>query len=116
MPDTVSGRSFLVTLETPEGIQTLACGEHEYLWDAAARNGVELPAICHQGRCLSCAGKLIDGLLDQRDADTFFPEDEAAGLVLLCRAKPRSDVRIRTHQADQMRAYRLANGLPAPYA
>jgi ferredoxin len=116
MPKQEPVRSFPVILETPEGVRTLVCREDEYLWDAAARQGVWLPSICFQGRCLTCAGKLVDGKVDQSSADSYFPEDEAAGFVLLCRARPRSNLRIRTHQAIQMRAHRLAHGLPAPYA
>lgn len=97
-------------------MRSLACRPDEYLWDAAARNDVSLPYICLQGRCLSCAGKLVEGEIDQSDADTFFREDEEAGFVLLCRARPLSNVRICTHQAGQMREHRLAHGLPAPYA
>jgi hypothetical protein len=48
-------------------------------------------------------------------ADTF-AEDEAAGYILLCRAMPRSDLHIRTHQEWEMREHRIASGLPAPYA
>jgi ferredoxin len=107
---------FTVVLETPESTHTLACSAREYIWDAAARSGVQLPAICHQGRCLTCAGRLMEGEVDQSDADAYFPEDRAGGFVLLCRAKPLRDVRIRTHQQWEMRAHRLAHGLPAPYA
>jgi ferredoxin len=108
--------SFQVTLETPEGVRALVCRDDEYLWDAAARQGVWLPSICFQGRCLTCAGKLVEGEVDQSSADSFFPEDEEARFVLLCRARPLSDLRIRTHQANEMRAHRLRHGLPAPYA
>ncbi len=108
--------TFTVVLETPEGALTLDCRADEYLWDAAARHGIRLPAICHQGRCLTCTGKLIEGSVDQSDADAYFDEDRAARFVLLCRAKPLSDVRIRTHQEWEMRKHRLAHGLPAPYA
>ena len=108
--------TFTVVLETPEGALTLDCRADEYLWDAAARHGIRLPAICHQGRCLTCAGTLIEGSVDQADADAYFAEDRAAGFVLLCRAKPLSDVRIRTHQEWEMRKHRLVHGLPAPYA
>lgn len=107
---------FQVVLDTPEGTRTIGCGRDEYVWDAAARSGVRLPAICHQGRCLTCAGKLIAGEVDLRDADSYFPEDRRDGFVLLCRAKPLSDLRILTHQQWEMREHRIAHGLPAPYA
>jgi ferredoxin len=89
----------------------------ENIWDAANSQGIVLPAICHQGRCMTCAGQLINsGEFDQSEADMYFPEDREAGFVLLCTAKPRSDLTIRTHQQDAMRARRLSLGLPAPYA
>jgi ferredoxin len=110
-----SGRKFQIVLQTPEGERTLQCAADDYVWYAAAAAGVSLPYMCLQGRCLTCAGKLLQGRVDQSAADTVYPEDEAEGFVLLCRASPRSDLRIRTHQAEQMRAHRLARGLPAPY-
>jgi ferredoxin len=105
-----------VALETPEGTRTFECGEDEHIWDAAATQGIDLPAICHQGRCLTCAGRLLEGKVEHDHPDSYFAEDEAAGYVLLCRAMPRSAVRIRTHEEWEMREHRLALGLPAPYA
>lgn len=104
-----------VVLETPEGTHEIVCQEDEYVWDAAARQGIILPAICHQGRCLTCAGRLIEGDVDQSRAEAYFAEDRSAGFVLLCRALPRSDLRIATHQEWAMRKHRHEHGLPAPY-
>jgi len=115
MPGQEPTRSFQVVLETPEGERRLRCSEDEFIWYAAAAAGVRLPSLCLQGRCLTCAARLLEGRVDQSTADSYFPEDEAAGFVLLCRARPRSNLRIETHQASQMRAHRIARGLPAPY-
>ena len=109
-------RSFRVALETPEGLRCFYCGEDEHIWDVAAANGIALPAICHQGRCLTCAGRLLEGTIEHDHADAYFSEDRTEGFVLLCRAMPRSEVYIRTHQEWQMRSHRIAKGLPAPYA
>ena len=109
-------RSYRVVLETLEGIHSFDCGEEEHIWDAAAGNGIVLPAICHQGRCLTCAGRLLEGKVEHDHPDAYFPEDEAEGFILLCRAMPQSDVRIRSHQEWEMRNYRILRGLPAPYA
>lgn len=105
-----------MVLETPEGLRSFACGDAEYILNAATINGVILPAMCHQGRCLTCAGLLLAGTVDHDHPDAYFPQDKLAGYVLLCRAMPRSDVRILTHQQEEMRAFRRANELPAPYA
>ncbi len=114
--DNTKERNFRVVLETPEGLRSFACGDREHIWNAAEANGVTLPSICHQGRCLTCAGLLLEGKVEHDHPDVYFAEDKIAGYVLLCRAMPRSDVRIRTHQEWEMRAYRVAKGLPAPYA
>jgi len=107
---------FQVVLETPEGPRSIECEEDVHIWDAAARADLRLPAICHQGRCLTCAGRLLMGRVDQSDATSYYPVDRAQGFVLLCTAKPLSDLRIQTHQQDEMRRHRISLGLPAPYA
>jgi ferredoxin len=108
--------AFDVLLETPEGPRSIECDSEEFIWNAAARSGVRLPSICHQGRCLTCAGRLLLGDVDQSAADAYFPEDRAAGFILLCTAKPRSALRIVTGQQWEMRQHRRFLGLPAPYA
>src|SRR5947209_8132163 len=99
----------------PEGrqIQTRA-EEDEYLFDAAAAAGLELPHMCLQGWCTNCAARLLEGTVDQSEARRIYPEDEAAGFVLLCSAFARSDVRVLTHQKEAMRDHRREHGLPAP--
>ena len=109
-------QSFRVLLETPAGPCSFDCAKEERIWEAAAENGVILPAICHQGRCLTCAGQLLEGTVEHDHPDSYFAEDEAAGYVLICCAMLRSDVRIRSHQESEMREHRIAAGLPAPYS
>lgn len=106
----------LVVLETPEGERSFYCRQNEFIWNAAARNGIALPAICHQGRCLTCAGRLLSGAVDQTSAASYLTEDREAGFVLLCTAKPVSNVHIRTHEQWIMRQHRVELGLPAPYS
>jgi ferredoxin len=109
-------RSFQVILETPEGSRSIECGPTEYILNAAAAHGINLPVICRQGRCLTCAGRLLEGSVEHYRPDAYLPEDKAAGFILLCRAMARTDLRILTHQEWEMRAHRLAHNLPAPYA
>ena len=108
--------SHLVVLEMPDGERSFRCQSDEFIWNAAAQNGITLPAICHQGRCLTCAGRLLAGAVDQSNAVAYFREDEQAGFVLLCTALPLRDLRVRTHQQWVMREHRLKLGLPAPYS
>ncbi len=86
---------FELILETPEGTHTMTCRPDEYVWNAALRGGVRLPSICHQGRCLTCAGRLVAGTVDQTDADSYFPEDIREHFVLLCTAKPLTNLAVR---------------------
>ena len=109
--------SYEVTLITPEGERTIRVRGDEHIWDAALKAGITLPALCHQGRCLTCAGRLLDGgEVDQSDSISYFPQDRQAGFVLLCTGKPCSHLRVLTNQQEQMRQDRRQHGLPAPYS
>jgi ferredoxin len=109
--------AFTVTLVLPREERTIKVRPDQHLWDAALAAGIKLPALCHQGRCLTCAGRLVDdGVVDQSDSVSYYPQDQAAGFVLLCTGKPRSALRILTNQAEQMRVYRRQKSLPAPYS
>jgi ferredoxin len=110
-------KRFEITLLTPKGDHVVQVAENEHIWDAAFAQGVKLPALCHQGWCLTCAGRIEGpGETDQSDSLSFYPQDRAAGFALLCTGKPCSSLRIRTNQAIEMRKHRLRNGLPAPYS
>jgi ferredoxin len=115
---TLDSNTFEVVLLLPDGEdRSIQVGVNEHIWDAAFAIGIALPALCHQGRCLTCAGRLkTTGQVDQSDSVSYYPQDREAGFVLLCTAKPRSALRIRTHQQTEMRQHRLEQGLPAPYS
>jgi len=114
--DNESTCRFEVLLRTPSGDRTIQVTEGEHIWDAAFRQGIVLPALCHQGWCLTCAGRLEAGEVDQSDSVGFFPQDKDEGFVLLCTGRALSDLHIQTNQAIAMRRHRLAVGLPAPYS
>src|SRR5438046_9178459 len=108
---------FDVVLLTPSGEHAIRVRGDEHIRGAAHAAGISLPALCHQGYCLTCAGRLENGgEIDQSDSLVYFPEDRDAGFVLLCTGKPRSSLRIRTHQQKQMREFRKGKGLLAPYS
>jgi ferredoxin len=109
--------SFDVLLLMPSGERFIKVGREEHIWDAAFAAGIVLPAMCHQGYCLTCAARLEDvGEVDQSDSLVYFPEDREGGFVLPCTGRARSDVRIKTHQQKEMRQFRKQKGLPAPYS
>src|SRR2546423_4450928 len=109
---------------------SIAVGADEFILTAAYREGVDLPSMCLQGWCITCAGRVQspqqpntglagdpddgEGAWDQSESLRFYEEDFEAGFILLCTAKPRSDLAIRTHQREAMRDHRLECGLPVP--
>ncbi|MFC5995618.1 2Fe-2S iron-sulfur cluster-binding protein [Pseudonocardia hispaniensis] len=109
--------TFNVTFELPDGRErTISAHGDEYVLAAARRAGLDLPSRCEVGWDLACAVRVLDGELDHSDAQRYFPADRQAGFALICRATPRSDLRLRTHQGSAMRDHRLAHRLPTPYA
>jgi ferredoxin len=105
-----------VELLLPDGNRAcLEVGEDEFILAAAYRAGLDLPSMCLQGWCITCTARVEGGGdWDQSAARRYFPQDREAGFILLCTARPRSDLRIRTHQREALRDHRLALGLPTP--
>jgi ferredoxin len=109
-----------VVIEVPEECDIEQAGETieievpetEYVLSAARSKGVWLPADCQQGWCITCAAKLLEGEVDQSDAKRYYDEDEEANLILSCIAKPRSDLRIRASQYDEMLEHRAKHDKP----
>jgi ferredoxin len=102
----------------PDGSERqLEVERDEYILVAAFREGLELPHMCLQGWCLTCAGRVLgEGCWDQSHSRRYFEEDREAGYILLCTARPCSDLKVQTHQRIAMRDRRIAEGLPAPRA
>ncbi|WIV67299.1 2Fe-2S iron-sulfur cluster-binding protein [Natrialbaceae archaeon AArc-T1-2] len=112
--------TYTVELEVPDDADVDAAGEtvtfevgpDEYLLPAARAEGVWLEADCQQGWCTRCAARLLEGDVDQGDAKRYYDVDEAEGFVLTCRAKPRSDLRLRAFKYDEILEHRAAHDLP----
>jgi ferredoxin len=101
--------------ELPDGrTQNGDAREEEHVLAAARRAGFALPSLCEQGWDLACAVRVLHGELDHSDARRYYGEDERGGVALICSAKARSDLRLRTHQTAAVRRHRYAHGLPAP--
>src|SRR5437016_11108370 len=49
---------FQVALLLPNEERSIEVSRDEHIWDAAFAAGIALPAMCHQGYCLTCAGRL----------------------------------------------------------
>ena len=71
----------------------LKVGNDTTILSAALEAGIAYPHGCRAGRCGACKSRLVSGEVELLRHTPFAltPDERQAGLILACRAQPRSD-------------------------
>lgn len=92
-----------ITFKLSDGTEeTITCRDDQYILDAGEESGIDLPYSCRAGACSACAGRIVDGEIDDEE-QTFLDDDQIEkGFALLCCSYPKSDLVVEIEQEENL--------------
>ncbi|CAK0749382.1 CDP-4-dehydro-6-deoxyglucose reductase, E3 [Gammaproteobacteria bacterium] len=93
--------SFVVRIESSG--HEMTAEPSETVLEAALRQGIHLPYSCRGGQCGVCKATLLAGEVDYglTPPAALSPAEQKAGVALLCKALPRSDLHLQVREVKQ---------------
>lgn len=76
--------------------------DDQYILHNLEEQGIELPFLCRNGACTSCAVRVQRGDLVQPEAMGLSPEIRSRGYALLCVSYACSDLVVETQDEDEV--------------
>ncbi|MEM7177439.1 MAG: 2Fe-2S iron-sulfur cluster-binding protein [Pseudomonadota bacterium] len=106
-------KSHRVTL-TNRDDQVLVVPEDQTIYQAALKVGIQLPIACAYGGCITCAARKSSGKVVQPKGTALNKRQSKAGYILLCVARPRSDVVLEVGVESHSDLYENPFAAPSP--
>ena len=97
--------SRLITIANRDGA-TYRVDARRPLLDSLREQGVDLPYGCKYGGCITCAARLVAGEVDQRRQVALNNRQLARGYVILCVARPLTDITLEIGVESHGELYR----------
>jgi CDP-4-dehydro-6-deoxyglucose reductase, E3 len=93
-------KQFQITIE--KSGRTFKCNTNSVLLQAGLDSGIALPYSCRSGVCSACRGQIRQGEVDFGLVNPRYlsEEDKAHGYVLMCSARPLSDLVVDVNEID----------------
>lgn len=95
----------IVTIANRDGARYVV-DPRKPLLDSLRDQGVELPFGCKYGGCITCAAKLTTGEVDQRRQVALNIRQLNDGYVILCVARPTTDITLEIGVESHDKLYR----------